>query len=90
MNAGEMSDRFGLHGATTSRHLKVLAEVRLLTAERTGRERLCRVNTEAWTSWADGWHGLIDTSASGARHRKHRALRGQPRLYSASFVSFRA
>jgi DNA-binding transcriptional ArsR family regulator len=59
MNAGEISERFGCTWATTSRHLKVLAEAGLLIHERRGRERLYRVDVESlavvrrWLAWFD-------------------------------------
>jgi DNA-binding transcriptional ArsR family regulator len=39
MSAGEIAERFGCAWPTTSRHLKVLRDARLVTVERRGRGR---------------------------------------------------
>jgi DNA-binding transcriptional ArsR family regulator len=59
MTAGDIAERFHHAWPTISRHLKVLEESGLLTAERRGRERHYRVDHEKiellreWLAWFD-------------------------------------
>ncbi|MCU1281798.1 MAG: hypothetical protein JWM53_5344 [bacterium] len=59
MSAGDIAARFHHAWPTISRHLKVLEEAGLLTAERRGRERVYRVDREKiellqqWLKWFD-------------------------------------
>jgi DNA-binding transcriptional ArsR family regulator len=59
MSAGDIAKRFHHAWPTISRHLKVLEEAGLLTAERRGRERVYRVDRgkiellREWLAWFD-------------------------------------
>ena len=59
MSAGDIAKRFHHAWPTISRHLKVLEEAGLLTAERHGRERVYRVDhgkidlLRQWLAWFD-------------------------------------
>jgi len=59
MLAGDIAKRFHHAWPTISRHLKVLEEAGLLTAERRGRERVYRVDhakielLREWLAWFD-------------------------------------
>ena len=59
MSAGDIAARFHHAWPTISRHLKVLEEAGLVTAERRGRERLYRVDhgklelLREWLGWFD-------------------------------------
>jgi DNA-binding transcriptional ArsR family regulator len=59
MSAGDIAKRFHHAWPTISRHLKVLEEAGLLTAERRGRERVYRVDhgkielLREWLAWFD-------------------------------------
>ena len=54
MTAGEIASRFACSWPTTSRHLKILEDAGLLTAERSGRTRVYRLN-RARLRFADEW-----------------------------------
>lgn len=58
MTAGQIADRFACAWPTTTRHLKVLEESRLLVVEKRGRERVYRLAKERLLSVTDGWRGL--------------------------------
>jgi DNA-binding transcriptional ArsR family regulator len=57
MSAGDIAGRFHYAWPTISRHLKVLEDAGLLTAERRGRERVYRVDHDKlellreWLGW---------------------------------------
>ena len=59
MTAGEIAGRFGHAWPTTTRHLRVLTDARLLTVEPRGRSRVYRLNqarlrvVEEWLAWFD-------------------------------------
>ena len=59
MSAGEIAGRFGHAWPTTTRHLRVLTEARLLSVESKGRSRVYRVNrarlklVSEWLEWFD-------------------------------------
>jgi DNA-binding transcriptional ArsR family regulator len=59
MTAGDIAGRFHVAWPTISRHLKVLEDAGLVTAERRGRERLYRVDRAKihllrdWLGWFD-------------------------------------
>jgi DNA-binding transcriptional ArsR family regulator len=63
MTAGDIAGRFHVAWPTISRHLKVLEDAGLLTAERRGRERLYRVDhakiqlMRDWLGWFDAKGG---------------------------------
>ncbi len=60
MTAGDIAGRFHVAWPTISRHLKILEDAGLVTAERRGRERVYRVDhakielLRDWLSWFDG------------------------------------
>jgi DNA-binding transcriptional ArsR family regulator len=57
MTAGEIAGRFGHAWPTTTRHLRVLTDARLLTVESRGRSRIYRLNpaqlrvVSDWLAW---------------------------------------
>jgi len=59
MTAGDIAGRFHVAWPTISRHLKVLEDAGLVTAERRGRERVYRVDRAKihllrdWLGWFD-------------------------------------
>lgn len=59
MTAGEIAGRFGHAWPTTTRHLRVLTDARVLTVERVGRTRQYRLNharldlVRDWLKWLD-------------------------------------
>ncbi len=59
MTAGDIAGRFHCAWPTISRHLKVLEDAGLVTAERRGRERVYRVDharlglVREWLAWFD-------------------------------------
>jgi DNA-binding transcriptional ArsR family regulator len=59
MTAGDIAGRFHVAWPTISRHLKVLEDAGLVTAERRGRERMYRVDRTKihllrdWLGWFD-------------------------------------
>lgn len=59
MTAGEIAGRFGHAWPTTTRHLRVLTDARVLTVERVGRTRQYRLNRARldllrdWLQWFD-------------------------------------
>jgi len=55
MTAGDIADRFACSWPTTSRHLKVLEEAGLVTAEKRGRERIYKLGTARLMEVAGGW-----------------------------------
>jgi ArsR family transcriptional regulator, arsenate/arsenite/antimonite-responsive transcriptional repressor len=60
MTAGDIADRFACSWPTTSRHLKVLEEAGLVTAEKRGRERIYKLGTERLKEVAGGWLAWFD------------------------------
>jgi DNA-binding transcriptional ArsR family regulator len=64
---GELAGPFNISPPAISRHLKVLEEASLITNERQGKHRRCRLRPEALTSaaeWIDFhrsfWSGSLD------------------------------
>jgi len=55
MTAGQIADRFACAWPTTTRHLKVLEESRLLVVEKRGRVRVYRLAKERLLSVTQGW-----------------------------------
>lgn len=55
MTAGQVADRFACAWPTTTRHLKILEECRLLVVEKRGRERVYRIDRERLLSVTRGW-----------------------------------
>ena len=58
MSAGEIAERFGCSWPTTTRHLNVLREAKLISVVKRGRERVYALERErlhgvvgAWLSW---------------------------------------
>ena len=57
MSAGEIADRFAHSWPTTTRHLRVLEQAGLVTAEQSGRVRTYRADhtrleaVQEWLSW---------------------------------------
>ena len=57
MTAGDIAGRFGHSWPTTTRHIRVLEEARLITQTRSGRERIYRLDRERlamvneWLKW---------------------------------------
>jgi DNA-binding transcriptional ArsR family regulator len=58
MSAGEIAQRFGCSWPTTTRHLNVLREAKLISVARRGRERVYRLERDRlyavvgeWLSW---------------------------------------
>jgi DNA-binding transcriptional ArsR family regulator len=67
---GELAEPFDISLPAISRHLKVLERAALISNERTGKQRLCRLRREALTSaqeWLDFnrrfWNGSLDRLA---------------------------
>jgi DNA-binding transcriptional ArsR family regulator len=67
---GVLAKPFAISPPAISRHLKVLREASLITNERQGKERVCRLNTEALSGaqdWLDFsrrfWSGSLDRLA---------------------------
>lgn len=55
LGAGAIADRFACSWPTTSRHLKVLVDAGLITAERRGRERFYRLDRDRLRGVAGEW-----------------------------------
>ena len=59
MSAGDIAKRFEHAWPTTTRHLRVLEDAKLITHEQQGRARIYRINVEKlavieeWLSWFD-------------------------------------
>ena len=70
VTVGELARPFAISLPAISRHLKVLERAALISNERTGKQRLCRLRREALTSaqeWLDFnrrfWNGGLDRLA---------------------------
>jgi DNA-binding transcriptional ArsR family regulator len=68
---GELAEPFDISLPAISRHLKVLERAALISNQRTGKQRYCRLRPEALTSaqeWLDFnrrfWNGSLDRLAS--------------------------
>lgn len=68
---GELAEPFDISLPAVSRHLKVLERAALISNERTGKQRRCRLRPEALTSaqeWLDFnhrfWSGSLDRLAA--------------------------
>ena len=55
MTAGEIAERFSCTWPTTTRHLQVLESAGLVTVERSGRERLYRLQAPLLLNVARNW-----------------------------------
>ena len=58
MSAGEIAERFGCSWPTTTRHLNILREAKLISVVKRGRERVYKLERERlfgivgdWMSW---------------------------------------
>jgi DNA-binding transcriptional ArsR family regulator len=76
---GELAGPFRISPPAISRHLKVLEEASLITNERQGKHRNCRLNPEALASAADWidfqrtfWSGSFDRLEARLKQRKDR------------------
>jgi DNA-binding transcriptional ArsR family regulator len=65
MTAGEIAGRFGHAWPTTTRHLRVLTDARLLSVEAKGRSRVYRLNRARLTLVPE-WLGWFDKPAEKA------------------------
>lgn len=57
MTAGEIAERFACSWPTTTRHLRVLEDARLVRVEKRGRERVYRLEAERLLGVTSGWLG---------------------------------
>lgn len=64
MTAGEIAARFECSWPTTTRHLNVLTEAKLVTADRRGRERVYRLERTRLLEIIGGWLEHFDGDAS--------------------------
>jgi DNA-binding transcriptional ArsR family regulator len=55
LKAGEIADRFSCAWPTTTRHLRVLLDARLVRVRRRGRERIYSVDARRIVRVAGGW-----------------------------------
>jgi DNA-binding transcriptional ArsR family regulator len=69
MMAGEIAARFGHAWPTTTRHLQVLTDARLLTMERVGRTRVYRLNRARLKIVSD-WLGWFELRAGAKAKSK--------------------
>ena len=74
---GELADPFRISPPAISRHLKVLEQASLITNERQGKHRRCRLKPDALTSaaeWIDFhrafWNGSFDRLAVRLKQTK--------------------
>ena len=74
---GELAEPFDISLPAISRHLKVLEKAALISNERTGKQRRCRLRTEALASaqeWLDFnrrfWSGSLDRLASHLKNTR--------------------
>jgi DNA-binding transcriptional ArsR family regulator len=54
-----------------SRHLRVLREAAVITEEKSGRERLYRLRTEALrdvVEWVEGYRGFVQSKLTNLKH----------------------
>ena len=71
MTAGEIAGRFGCAWPTTTRHLQVLTDARLLSVERAGRSRIYRLNrarlkvVSDWLNWFEQKTSTKSTTKAG-------------------------
>lgn len=59
MTAGAIADRFHCAWPTTTRHLKVLQEAKLVVVEKRGRERIYKLNREQLKRVVGDWLGVF-------------------------------
>ena len=59
MSAGAIADRFACSWPTTTRHLRVLEDAKLVTVEKRGRERIYRLNRELLCRVVGDWLGVF-------------------------------
>ncbi len=57
MSAGEIASRFKCSWPTTTRHLNVLVDAGLVTAEKRGRKRLYRLERDHLVGTTSDWLG---------------------------------
>ena len=62
MTAGEIAHRFSCSWPTTSRHLRLLEEARLVRVDRQGREWIYVLETDRIRRVVGGWVGWFETS----------------------------
>lgn len=77
MSAGDIAKRFEHAWPTTTRHLRVLEDAKLITHEQQGRGRFYRINTqklgviEEWLAWFEEQNEQEQDSATQRRVRNH-------------------
>ena len=83
VSAGEIAERFaGISRPAVSRHLRVLREAGLVTAEDVGREQLYRLNRPVLARIHRDWFGLFtplrDASLAALKRQVEAETRSQP------------
>ncbi len=73
MTAGEVASRFSCSWPTTTRHLKRLEEAGLVRVEKSGRERLYRLDARRLRSVVGDWLGWFAPSRRRASTSKRPA-----------------
>ena len=81
MSAGDIANRFEHAWPTTTRHLRVLEDAKLISHEQQGRGRSYRINPDKlaviaeWLAWFDERTEQDSNPAAGLkiRHRRRRA-----------------
>jgi len=74
---GELAEPFDVSLPAISRHLKVLEEAALISNERRGKHRICRLRTEPLGSAVD-WLGFYRTFWNGTLDRLDARLTPKP------------
>ena len=64
MTAGEIADRFACSWPTTTRHLRVLEEAKIISVRREGRNCVYRLDRQHLQQVLGGWIGLLDLPTS--------------------------
>jgi DNA-binding transcriptional ArsR family regulator len=59
MSAGAIAARFACSWPTTTRHLRVLEDAKLVTVEKRGRERIYQLNSELLRRVVGDWLGVF-------------------------------
>lgn len=73
-NVGELAKPFDLTPPAISRHLKVLERAALISNERAGKQRICRLKPEALSAAAE-WLDFHHRFWTGSLHRLDAHLR---------------
>ena len=74
---GELAEPFSVSLPAISRHLKVLEEAALISNERRGKHRVCRLRAEALAN-AEDWLGFYRAFWSGTLDRLDARLKRKP------------